>query len=77
MADAWDKGGQFGFSVHNVVRYSHGATMDVFGTVLASGTECLSKSIQMKADTFYQNAGYATTDFSHGDWDKNKIIVQR
>lgn len=70
MADAWDKGNRFGFSASNVARYSHGATMDVLGTVLASGTACLSKSIQMKADTFYQSAGYATTDFSNGDWDK-------
>lgn len=72
MADAWDKGSQFGFSVNNVARYSHDNTFDVFHTVLASGTACLAMNASIgKSNAFYHDAGYASTDFSKGDWDQS------
>jgi hypothetical protein len=71
MADAWDKGGQFGFSASNVARYSHANTAHVFGEVLCNATNYLgSVTVSGCSQTLFADAGYASTDFSKGDWDK-------
>jgi uncharacterized protein YegL len=69
MADAWVKGSQFGFSVHNVARYSHSNTSQVFGEILCNATDYLNTvTCSGSSSTIFADAGYATTDFSDGAW---------
>lgn len=72
MSDAWDKGSKFGFSINNVARYSHSNTTQVFGEVLSNATDYLNYvTASGCSQALFADSGYATTDFSGGEWDKS------